>query len=123
MPLRVKRIYDRPEKADGVRFLVDRLWPRGLSKEDAAIDEWIRDIAPSAGLRRWFGHKPDRWDGFCRKYARELKASRLTATIRNLRKIARFTTVTLLYAATDKERNNAVALASFLNKRKVSSVR
>jgi uncharacterized protein YeaO (DUF488 family) len=114
MAIKLKRVYDKPERADGVRILVDRLWPRGLSKDEAGLDEWIRDIAPSNRLRAWFGHKPGRWREFQKRYRQELSTSEKKAMLARLRKIARISTVTLLYAAKDTERNNAVALAGFL---------
>ncbi len=114
MSIKVKRVYDKAERADGVRILVDRLWPRGLKKEEAALDEWVRDIAPSDKLRTWFGHKPDRWDEFQRRYTKELSAPGNRVLVARLRKIVGIATVTLLYAAKDEEHNNAVALAAFL---------
>ncbi len=118
MSVRIKRIYDKPERADGVRILVDRLWPRGLTKDEVALDEWIRDIAPSNKLRTWFGHKSERWLEFQRRYKGELKTAEHKDIISRLRKIAGIATVTLLYAAKDEERNNAVVLASLLKKKK-----
>ena len=104
--IRTKRVYDPPERRDGKRVLVDRLWPRGLKKEQAQIDLWLREAAPSNELRRWFGHDPMRWNEFRRRYAAELE--------RNLQALAPLLdirgTVTLLFAARDLEHNNAVAL-------------
>ncbi len=117
MPVKIKRVYEKPERADGVRILVDRLWPRGLTKDDAGLDEWIRDIAPTNKLRTWFGHKPERWTEFQRRYKQELKADGTRELVRRLAKIAGIATVTLLYAAKDHEHNNAVVLASLLNKK------
>ena len=117
MTVKVKRIYESPERADGVRILVDRLWPRGLTKEEAALDEWIRDIAPSDKLRAWFGHQQNRWLEFNRRYKKELGKPEQKAIVRRLRKISGIATVTLLYAAKDEEHNNAVALASVLQKK------
>lgn len=116
MAIRLKRIYDIPERADGLRILVDRLWPRGLSREDAAVDEWLRDIAPSSNLRRWFGHKPERWQEFQKRYSKELRIPAKKKMIASLREISRIATVTLLYAAKDEDQNNAVALAAFLKR-------
>ena len=115
MPIKIKRIYDPPHCADGQRVLVDRLWPRGLSKERAAVDLWLKDIAPSAELRRWFSHDPDKWREFQRRYFRELK--RLSEPVEALRKRAATGRVTLLYAAKDAEHNNAAALKTFLETR------
>jgi len=116
--IRVKRVYEKPEREDGVRILVDRLWPRGLSKDEAALDEWIRDVAPSDKLRTWFGHKSERWQEFQRRYKSELKTAEHKDILDRLSKIAGIATVTLLYAAKDSEHNNAVALASLLKKKK-----
>jgi uncharacterized protein YeaO (DUF488 family) len=110
--IRVKRVYDPPEPADGCRILVDRLWPRGLSRERAAVDLWLRDVAPSDALRQWYGHEPARWPEFKRRYHRELQQR--AEALAEIRSRARGGTVTLLYAASDRERNNAVALAEFL---------
>jgi uncharacterized protein YeaO (DUF488 family) len=116
MAIKLKRVYEKPEHADGVRILVDRLWPRGLSKDEAGLDEWIRDIAPSNSLRTWFGHKPERWKDFRKRYKQELSSPEKKAIMARLRRIARISTVTLLYAAKDTDRNNAVALAEFLKR-------
>lgn len=110
--LRVRRIHDRPERADGTRVLVDRVWPRGIRKADAAIDHWFRDIAPSTALRKWFGHDPQRWDAFRERYFAELDAQ--PERVAELRRLARGRTVTLLFAARDTEHNNAVALRQYL---------
>ena len=116
MKIHVRRVYDKPEAGDGVRVLVDRLWPRGLRKETAAVDHWFRELAPSTELRRWFGHDPDRWEEFRRRYAAELdrRPEILEPLLELLRKSPR---VTLLYAAKDEEHNNAVALAHYLEER------
>jgi len=118
MAVKIKRVYDKPERADGVRILVDRLWPRGLTKDEAALDEWIRDIAPTNKLRTWFGHKPDRWPEFQRRYKKELQSDESREMLRRLAKIAGIATVTLLYAAKDNEHNNAVVLASLMKNKK-----
>lgn len=110
--IRVKRIYDPVEDADGFRVLVDRLWPRGIKKEEAAVDLWLRDVAPSTDLRRWFGHDPARWPEFCRRYAKELATK--TAVLTVLRKKARTGAVTLIFSAADHAHNNAIALKRFL---------
>jgi uncharacterized protein YeaO (DUF488 family) len=106
--IKIKRIYDPYAKDDGKRVLVDRLWPRGIKKEDARCDLWVKDIAPSAGLRKWFSHDPAKWREFKKRYREELEDRR--DMIEDLRKEARRGTVTLLFAAKDSERNNAVVL-------------
>ncbi len=112
MEIRVKRIYEPPEAADGYRLLVDRIWPRGVSRESACLDDWIREVAPSSELRRWFGHAASRWQGFKRRYAVELsKRQELVAEILSL---ARDRPVTLLYSARDPDHNQAVALAEYI---------
>ncbi|HEY8490603.1 MAG TPA: DUF488 family protein [Dehalococcoidia bacterium] len=112
--IRVKRAYDPPAAEDGRRVLVDRLWPRGLSKEAARLDAWLRDAAPSDGLRRWFGHRPERWEEFRRRYREELAGPEAQAALRELAAWARDGDVTLLFAAKDPERNNAVVLREVL---------
>jgi uncharacterized protein YeaO (DUF488 family) len=109
---RLKRVYDPPSSADGVRVLVDRLWPRGLRKADAAIDRWLKDIAPSAELRRWFGHDPSRWDEFQRLYRHELSTH--ADLLDELRELARHGVVTLVYSARDERHNDAVVLHDVL---------
>jgi len=113
--LQIKRAYDPPSSEDGYRVLVDRLWPRGLKRETARIDLWLKDIAPSDQLRRWFGHDPKRWETFNTRYREELAAQEPIA--RELARRARKTRVTLLYAAKDPQHNNAVVLKSFLTDR------
>jgi uncharacterized protein YeaO (DUF488 family) len=110
--LRIKRAYLPPSAEDGVRVLVDRLWPRGLRKSDAAIDHWLKDLAPSTELRRWFGHDPRRWDEFRRRYAAELFSR--PDLLEELRKLAREQPVTLLFAAHDELHNQAVVLRDVL---------
>jgi uncharacterized protein YeaO (DUF488 family) len=112
MDVRVKRAYDPPTPSDGYRVLIDRLWPRGVSRERAALDEWDRQLAPSAELRQWFGHGPNRFEEFRRRYIGELGHQR--ARIAELRRRAREGTVTLVYAARDTEHNDAVVLAEVL---------
>jgi uncharacterized protein YeaO (DUF488 family) len=109
---RIKRVYEPPAAADGTRVLVDRLWPRGLRKEAAALDDWEKDIAPSPALRTWFGHRPERFAEFSRRYRAEL-AERPEAAAR-LRSLARKGPVTLLYGAHDEEHNHARVLADWL---------
>jgi uncharacterized protein YeaO (DUF488 family) len=112
MTIRLKRIYDPPSPDDGLRILVDRLWPRGLKKEAAALDRWDRDIAPSDSLRKEFGHDHSRWDEFMASYFAELDAN--PEPVKRLAAEARHGTVTLLFAARDTEKNNAVALRDYL---------
>jgi uncharacterized protein YeaO (DUF488 family) len=107
----VKRIYEAPSPSDGRRILVDRLWPRGVRKADAHLDAWMKDVAPSTELRRWFGHRPERWDEFRRRYVEELKANPAMA---ELRKLAGAGHVTLLFAAKDEAHNEAVVLSERL---------
>ena len=114
MAFRLKRIYDNPAKADGRRVLVDRVWPRGLTKEEAQIDDWMKEIAPSTRLRKWFGHDPARWMEFKKRYAAELKGQR--EQVKQLAQQARKGTVTLLFGAKDIEHNNAVALKKYIEK-------
>lgn len=113
--LRVKRVYDPSGPEDGTRFLVDRLWPRGLTKEKAMIDQWLKEAAPSEELRRWFGHDPHRWTEFQRRYFSEL--ARQSESLQMIREKAQKGTVTLLYGARDRDHNNAVALKQYLEKR------
>jgi uncharacterized protein YeaO (DUF488 family) len=115
--IRLKRAYDPPSPEDGVRVLVDRLWPRGLRKNDAAIDRWLKDIAPSTELRRWFGHDPSRWDEFQHRYRHELSAH--AELLDELRELARTGVVTLVYGAKDERHNDAVVLRDVLTSRDV----
>ncbi|OGT97788.1 MAG: hypothetical protein A2079_03255 [Geobacteraceae bacterium GWC2_48_7] len=112
--IRIKRVYDQPEVDDGARFLVDRLWPRGIKKEQLHMDGWLKEVAPSDDLRHWFGHEPGRWEDFCDRYYDELEGNR--ESWNPLLDIARMKNITLLFSAHDLERNNAVALRSFLEK-------
>lgn len=114
MSLKTKRVYDLWQKTDGKRILVDRLWPRGLTKEKAQIDEWLREIAPSNALRKWFGHKPKRWKAFQQRYRKELSVPEKQKQLRHLRALMRKGSVTLLFAAKDGEHNNAKALSALL---------
>ncbi len=113
--IRLKRVYEAAEAADGMRVLVDRLWPRGLGKDDLACDLWLKEVAPSAALRRWFGHDPSRWQAFQERYQAELAAR--PESWQPLLAAARTGTVTLLYSARDEAHNNAVALKAFLEER------
>lgn len=108
----VARVYDRASLPEGRRFLVERLWPRGVRREDLELDGWVRDVAPSTELRRWFGHDPDRWEEFRRRYTAELDAA--PGAWRPLRDAARAGPVVLLFSARDEERNSAVALRDYL---------
>lgn len=112
--VKIKRIYDGASADDGARILIDRLWPRGLTKDEAAIDDWLKEIAPSEALRKWFSHDPSKWIEFKSKYKKELEEK--PEVIGQLRKHARHKTVTLLYAAKDTEHNNAVVLKEVLGK-------
>ncbi len=113
--IRVKRVYESPEPDDGARFLVDRLWPRGVKKESLRLDGWLKDAAPSDELRRWFGHDPARWDEFQRRYRDELSGR--PEAWRPIMEAARRGDVTLLFGARDADHNNAVALKVYLDAR------
>jgi len=113
LKLQIKRAYEPPSRADGTRVLVDRLWPRGLTKEKAKIDIWLKDIAPSTELRKWYGHDPDKWDEFKSRYRRELKSK--ADLLNEVRKKAAKGQVTLIYAARDEAHNEAVVLEQLLN--------
>jgi len=108
----VKRVYEPPAKADGQRVLVDRIWPRGVSKKDAELTLWLKEIAPSDALRKWFGHEPERWAEFQKRYRAELDAN--SEAVAQLRGLLREGKVTLLYGAHDEAHNNALALAGYL---------
>jgi uncharacterized protein YeaO (DUF488 family) len=112
LDLRTKRVYDTADPGDGYRVLVDRVWPRGVSRERANLDEWARELAPSDELRRWFDHVPARFDEFRSRYRTELEAHR--EKLEELRARAREGPVTIVYAARDEQHNNAVALAELL---------
>jgi uncharacterized protein YeaO (DUF488 family) len=114
MDVRLKRAYEPASGGDGYRVLVDRLWPRGVSKEQAKLDEWEKELAPSSQLREWFGHEPDRFPEFRRRYIDELRANGLR--LRELRRRARTGTLTLVYSAHDGEHNDAVVLAEVLRR-------
>jgi uncharacterized protein YeaO (DUF488 family) len=115
MDVRIKRIYEPAAATDGERVLIDRLWPRGLTHEDAQLDDWLRDLGPSTELRRWFAHDPARFDEFRQRYAAELTAKR--DELAELRRRARKRPLTLVYSARDTEHNDAVVLAEVLLKR------
>lgn len=110
--IKVKRIYDDYSKEDGFRLLVDRLWPRGISKERAHLDLWLKDIAPTTELRQWFGHEPPKWAEFQKRYTEELKSNPALDALRILLK--RENTITLLYGARDIEHNEAIVIRNYL---------
>lgn len=112
MRIRLKRTYDPPGPEDGARLLVERLWPRGLTKEKARIDEWFKDLAPTPALRGWYAHDPGKWDAFRRRYLRELRGN--TAEVDRLRERLKKGPVTFVYAAKDEERNSALVLKEYL---------
>jgi len=111
--IKTKRVYDKYEKSDGVRILVDRLWPRGIKKEEARIDEWFRDIAPSDSLRKWYSHDPEKWDEFKKKYYSELRDKK--EVLQNLIKKGE-KDLTLVYSSKELKYNNANALKEYLEK-------
>jgi uncharacterized protein YeaO (DUF488 family) len=110
--VQLKRAYEKPDHGDGRRVLVDRLWPRGVSKADAAIDEWLKDLAPTTELRKWFGHDPQRWDEFQCRYAAEIHGH--PELLAHLRGLARHGPITLVYSAHDELHNDAVVLRDVL---------
>ncbi len=112
--MRLARAYDPPRTDDGWRVLVDRVWPRGVYRDAARIDDWLRDAAPSDDLRRWFGHDPSRWEEFRRRYRAELEEPAARAAVASLAVRAREGTVTLVYGARDREHNQAVVLAELV---------
>ncbi len=113
--IQLKRVYDPPDSHDGRRFLVERLWPRGVKKESLAMDGWLKDVAPSDSLRQWFGHDPAKWEEFQQRYTSELEHN--PAPWVPLLEAARQGAVTLLYSTHDQERNNALVLKNFLDAR------
>ena len=115
MSIGLKRAYDPPQRSDGYRVLVDRIWPRGITKDDLKVDAWLKEVAPSTDLRKWFGHDPKKWDEFRRRYARELEPH--AAALEQLVERARAGRVTLVFGARDTEHNNAVALKEELERR------
>jgi len=110
--IHIKRVYEKPLKKDGYRILVDRLWPRGVKKEDAVLDEWIKHLAPTSELRKWFGHNPARWSEFQKRYREELKQNKPAAEF--IREHAAKKVITLVYAAKDTEHNHAIVLQAYL---------
>ncbi|SCZ54488.1 DUF488 domain-containing protein [Thiohalomonas denitrificans] len=115
MDIRTKRVYETPAKADGLRILVDRVWPRGVKKEQAAVQHWMKSLAPSSDLRKWFGHDPNRWSEFQERYRREL--DKTPDAVAEICRAAGEGTITLIYSARDDVHNNAVALREYLLKR------
>jgi uncharacterized protein YeaO (DUF488 family) len=116
--IQMKRVYDDPEPGDGTRVLVDRLWPRGLSKEQARVDVWLKDIAPSNEMRKWFGHDPEKFAQFRQRYTQELTSGAALEALQQLRGMAEKGVVTLLYAAHDSEHSNATVLRDILLQQK-----
>jgi uncharacterized protein YeaO (DUF488 family) len=116
MPIGLKRAYDPPAASDGHRVLVDRVWPRGITKDALRLDAWLKDLAPSTALRKWFAHDPKKWEEFRARYFRELDGQR--PAVDDLGRRARRGRVTLVFAARDAERNNAVALKDYLERRR-----
>jgi uncharacterized protein YeaO (DUF488 family) len=112
--IKIKRVYEQPDKNDGVRILVDRLWPRGLTKEKASVDLWLKEIAPSTELRKWFGHDPDKWQSFRRRYENEIRHK--DDLINVLKQKAREGTITLIYGARDEKHNEALVLKRLLER-------
>jgi len=112
--VRLRRVYEDPSPEDGTRVLVDRLWPRGLTKEKAALDEWVRDVAPSTELRKWYGHDPAKFDEFRHRYQRELDGPEQAGALAGLRETASQNTVTLLTATKDIDHSEAAVLAGLL---------
>ncbi len=115
MEIQLRRVYERPRRGDGCRVLVDRVWPRGVSKDDLELDEWRKEVAPSTRLRKWFGHDPERWKEFQMRYFTELEGK--PSAVRKLVERVRRGRITLIYAARDEDHNNAVALSAYLRAR------
>lgn len=110
--VKLKRAYEQPARDDGTRILVDRLWPRGVKKVDAALDEWAKNIAPSTELRKWFAHEPARWQEFCTRYSEEIKQQ--PDLLKHLRTLAQQGVITLIFSARDETHNDAVVLRNVL---------
>lgn len=115
MSIKLKRVYDKPEAADGLRILVERLWPRGLSKKDAKVDMWPKDLAPSTELRKWFGHDPAKWEEFRKRYFEELGKQK--EAVGELLKAVHEKNVTFVYASKEEKYNNSQALKEYLERR------
>jgi len=114
MTIKLKRAYEKPSPDDGLRILVERLWPRGLTKEKAKVGLWLKDVAPSPDLRKWFGHDPAKWQGFRERYLDELKQKRELTTL--LKQKTKDGPVTFVYAARDQEHNGAIVLKQFVER-------
>lgn len=110
--IKIKRVYEKPQRNDGKRILVDRLWPRGVSKENAKLDLWLKEIAPTDSLRKWFSHDPAKWEQFRKLYFKELETKKEKINI--IKELQKNGVVTLLFGAKDTKRNNAVVLAEFI---------
>ena len=113
MVIQIKRVYEAPDPSDGFRVLVDRLWPRGISKDSARIDLWLKEIAPSNELRKWYSHDPSKWDEFRKRYFQELDKN--PKAVEQIKKHVSLGAVTLVYSTTEKQYNNAVALKEYLD--------
>jgi uncharacterized protein YeaO (DUF488 family) len=118
MRIKIKRAYEKPSRDDGFRVLIDRLWPRGINKEDAQIDLWLKEVAPSSELRKWFNHEPEKWDEFRRRYFEELTGKE--DMLKQIGERARRKTVTLIFGAKEEKYNNAAALKEYLSKKKAA---
>jgi uncharacterized protein YeaO (DUF488 family) len=115
MDIRLKRVYDQPDRSDGLRILVDRIWPRGVAKDDANLSHWLKGLAPSSELRKWFGHDPDKWPEFQARYLEEIKQKNVAEDLEQLRSLLETNErITLLFAARNTEHNNAVALRNYI---------
>lgn len=114
MKVDIKRVYEEPAKQDGYRILIDRLWPRGLTKEKAVVDLWLKEIAPSTELRKWFNHEPEKWPDFQKKYLAEIKVNK--EALSTLKEKMKQGKITLVYSAKDEEHNDARVLLAYLNK-------
>jgi uncharacterized protein YeaO (DUF488 family) len=114
--LKIKRAYDKPLSSDGKRILIDRLWPRGVTKAEAGIDEWLKDLGPSTELRKWFGHDPQKWEEFRKSYIKELSAPDKEALLAEIARTAQHSDVTLIYSAKDTEHNDVKVLEELITK-------
>ncbi len=113
MEVKIKRVYEEPGASDGTRVLIDRLWPRGLSKRKANVEFWLKEIAPSDDLRKWFGHDPNKWEEFKKRYYEELKEKKIE--LLKLKELQERGNLTLVYGARDEKHNNAIALQAYLS--------
>lgn len=116
MSIAVKRAYEAPAERDGRRILVDRVWPRGVTKDELRLDAWYRDLAPSTELRKWFAHDPERWPEFQKRYAAELKRAKAREQVEELAALGKRGKVTLVYGARDEEHNQAIVLRDYLKR-------